>query len=244
MSQQNFNAKIKKFTAIRDKDVKLPNMPVGEAVQEAENLAPWCLDDQAELTKAGLDWSLVEDLPIRAGACRYAQSLWKRDSQTTEEAEKEWKTKSPVATDFRDVLLHEFTFAFRKHSELLAKVQLIREGSSRADMLQDLSDLNVLGKANADLLKAIGFDMKQLAQAAEMSDELSAVLALANGEDGHDDNAKELRDKAYTYVKQAVDEIRSTGQYKFWRDEDRRKGYVSAYKKQGRKNNTPETEED
>ena len=174
---------------------------------------------------------MVEDLPIRAGACRYAQSLWKRDSQTSEEAEKEWKTKSPAATDFRDVLLHEFTFAFRKHPELLAKVQLIREGSSRADMLQDHSDLNVLGKANADLLKAIGFDMKQLARAAEISDELSAVLAVANGEDGHDDNAKEMRDKAYTYMKQAVDEIRSTGQYKFWRDEDRRKGYVSAYHK-------------
>ena len=37
-------------------------------------------------------------------------------------------------------------------------------------------------------------------------------MALANREDGHDDNA-------YTYMKQAVDEIRSSGQYLFWRNE-------------------------
>ena len=105
MSKNDFNAKLKEITTIPGEDVKKPNMPIGEAVQEAENLAPWCLDDQTELTKAGLDWALVEDLPIRAGACRYAQSLWKRDSQTSEEAEKEWKAKSPAATDFRDVLI-------------------------------------------------------------------------------------------------------------------------------------------
>jgi hypothetical protein len=231
MSKENFDLKEKEIAAISDQHVKLPNMPVGEAVQEAENLFAWCQDDKAALTKAGLDWALVDDLPLRAGACRYAQSLWKRDSKTSEEAEKEWKSKSPAAYDFRDVLLHDFTFAMRADNELIAKVQAIREGSSRADMLQDLSDLDVLGRANPGLLKKVGFDMKKLAQAATMADDLSAVLALANGEDGNDDNAKEMRDKAYTYMKQAIDEIRTTGQYVFWRDDNRSKGYISTYQK-------------
>jgi len=232
MSQKDYNTKLKEIAAIADDDVKQPNMPISEAVQETEDLAVWCEADKDKLIKAGLDWSFVIDLPVRGGACRYAQSIWKRDSKTSEEAEKEWKTKSPVAYDHRDVMLHDFTFAFRADTELIAKVQTIREGGSRADMLQDLSDLNVLGKANLNLLKAIGFDMKKLSQAAEMADDLSAVLALANGEDGNDGNIKELRDKAYTYMKQAIDEIRTTGQYVFWRDEDRKKGYVSAYQKQ------------
>ena len=141
--------------------------------------------------------------------------------------------------------MHHCSFGFREKPDLVRKVQIIREGGSNADMLQDLSDLNVLGKANLDLLKAIGFDMKKLTQAAGMSDDLSAVLALANGEDGNDDDAKELRDKAYTYMKQAIDEIRTTGQYVFWRDEDRKKGYVSAYfrkKNQGKEPNKPSEE--
>ena len=57
------------------------------------------------------------------------------------------------------------------------------------------------------------------------------LLANANGASGEDADMKEMRDKTYTYMKIAVDEIRNVGQYVFWRDEDRKKGYVSAYHK-------------
>ena len=45
-------------------------------------------------------------------------------------------------------------------------------------------------------------------------------------------------DQAYTHLKQAVDEIRDTGQYVFWNDEVRRDGYYSTYlrKKNSRRN--------
>jgi len=140
MSKENYDAKIKEITAIRDEEVSLPNMPVGEAIQEAENLAAWCQDDNPALIKAELDWTIVDDLPLRAGACRYAQSLWAREGQSREEAQKEWKAKSPGAFALRDELLHHFSFAFRNHPDLVAGVQTIREGYSNADMLQDLSD--------------------------------------------------------------------------------------------------------
>ena len=103
MSKADFNAKLKEIKDILKKDVKKPNMPVSEAVQEAENVLPWCKDDKAKLTKAGLDWQLVDDLPLRAGACRYAQSIWAKESQSQEEAEKEWKEKSPAAFDLRNI---------------------------------------------------------------------------------------------------------------------------------------------
>jgi hypothetical protein len=229
MSKENLNAKIAEITAIRDEDVKKPNMPVGEAVQEAENLVAWCQEDKADLTAAGLDWLLVEDMPVRAGACRYAQSIWARESRSREAAQKQWQAQSPAAFDLRDELVHHFLFAFRNHPDMVAKTQIIREGGSSADMLQDLSDLSVLGKNNQELLKAVGVNVKLLTTAATMADELSALLALANGANGGDVNAKATRDKAYTYMKQAMDEIRKTGQYVFWRDEDRKKGYLSAY---------------
>ncbi len=92
-----------------------------------------------------------------------------------------------------------------------------------------LQDLSVLGDENTELLKAIGVDVKLLTQASNMADELSVVLAAANGEVGDDQSAKKMRDKAYSLMKAAVDEIRAVGQYTFWRNEDRRKGYVSSY---------------
>jgi hypothetical protein len=233
MSKADFKAKIKEITAIRNEDVKQPNMPVGEAVQEAENLVAWCEDDKVELAKVGLDWLLVEDLTLRAGACRYAQSIWAKESQSIEEAQK-MANQITAAFDLRDKLVHHFTFAFRKEPELLSKVQIIREGYSLADMLQDLSDLNVLGKENVELLKAIGLDLKLLDEAAMQADELSVVLARANGESGDNADAKDIRDKTYTYMKLASDEIREVGQYVFYRDSDRKKGYVSQYLKRVR----------
>lgn len=182
----------------------------------------------------------MEDLPLRAGACRYAQSIWAKESQSREEAEKEWKEKSPAAFDLRDRIVRHLTFAFRKEPELVSKVQIIREGGSNSDMLQDLSDESLLGKDNVELLKAIGFDLKLLDEAATLVDDLSVVLAKANGEAGDDAGAKDVRDKACT-MKMAVDEIRATGQYVFWRDEDRKKGYVSSYhKKRSKRPGKPE----
>ena len=51
-----------------------------------------------------------------------------------------------------------------------------------------------------------------------------------------------LPDKAYTHLKEAVDAIRDCGQFVFWKDQDRAKGYASEYKRQSRKA-TPKTTE-
>ncbi|MEQ8471570.1 MAG: hypothetical protein RIC35_10305 [Marinoscillum sp.] len=37
------------------------------------------------------------------------------------------------------------------------------------------------------------------------------------------------RDKAYTFLKRAVDEIREAGKYVFWKDPKRLQGYRSLY---------------
>lgn len=229
MSKDNFEAHREAIEAISGKDVKAPNMPVAEAVQEAENLAQWCIDDKEKLVAAGLDWSLAEQLPERAGACRYVQSIWMRELRTREEAQQEWNEKSPGAFDLRDELVHHFLHAFRQQPDLVGKVRTIADGGSNADMLQDLSDLYYLGKANQDLLEAISFDMDLLEKARQWSAELSEVLAKANGERSDNSMEKMLRDKAYTYMKAAMDEIRMHGKYAFWRDESRKKGYISIY---------------
>ncbi len=49
------------------------------------------------------------------------------------------------------------------------------------------------------------------------------------------DREKKLqRDQSYTYLKQAMDAIRECGQFVFWKDEDRSKGYASEYLRQNR----------
>lgn len=234
MSKETYDAALPAIQAIPDSSVKEPDIPVAIALQEAEDLKEWCTNDKDVLVKAGLDWTLVENLPQRIGALRYIQSQWAKDYLTQEAAQKEWKEKSPAAYGLRDDLVHHLLHGYHNIPDLLSKTQKIAEGSGHADMIQDLSDLSVLGKANPEPLKKINLDMTLLDKAATLSDEMAALLAKANGERQSDNNLKIVRDKAYTYMKQAVDEIRRNGHYVFWHNTDREKGYTSKYHQHSR----------
>lgn len=206
-----------------------PTMPVDVFVQEAEDLYHWCQDDQVALTRAGLDWMNVVKLPVRAGACRESQSRWIKERNTRQKAEQDWKDKSPLAFELRDRLLHDFRYAFRNHEGLLSRVEEIAQGDSNSDMVQDLNDLSVLGKANLDLLAAVGFDAALLDEAALTADEMGDLLGATNGERKEDSEAMIIRDQAFTYLKAPMDEIRNCGKYVFWKNPDRLEGYISAY---------------
>lgn len=229
MSKEHFELKKATIEAIPEKLVSYPGIPVDVALQEAEDLNVWCQADKALLVKAGIDWKLAEDLPFRTGACRYIQSQWQKEYRSLEEAQKEWAEKSPAAYELRNELNHHFFFAFAKIPDLYARVQKIAEGDSHADMIQDLSDLAALGKANLQPLKLIGMDVGLLDKAATTSETMAVLLANANGKKMEDNKMRLLRDKAFMHMKEAVDEIRRCGQYVFWKDEHRRKGYISKY---------------
>lgn len=236
-NSEDFAAKQAEIEAIPADQVKSPGLPIDVFLQEAENTVQWCQQDKDKLTAAGLDWTLVDDVPVRCGALRQAESLWFKERFSREEAEKEWSEKSPQAYDLRNQLLHDFRFAYRKDSDLAGRVSQIAEGSGHADMIQDLNDLAELGKANPDQLTAIGFDATLLDTAATMSDEMAELLSRATSDRAGDNQARVTRDKAFTLLKQAIDEIRECGQYVFWHDAQRYKGYISQYHRRWNKSN-------
>ena len=235
-TQDDYKAKLDVIQAIGDNETTAPTMPVDVFIQEAENLYRWCQDDKEGLTGAGLDWALVEDLQVRTGACREAQSIWFQNRFTHEEAQKEWDIKSPEAYDLRDKLIQALRYAYRKDPILLGRVSEIRDGWSHADMIQDLNDIAVLGKDNPEPLEQINLDLALLDAAALTADEMGDLLAKSTTDRGETGSIKIVRDKAYTHLKEAVDEIRACGKYVFANNGERRKGYTSAHY---RKHNSP-----
>jgi hypothetical protein len=228
-STTDYNELLPVLMDMNSTNVLIPNVPIDVFVQEAENLYHWCLDDQDALTRVGLDWNLTTTLPARAGACREAQSLWIKERNIRQDAEQAWKDEAPAAFDLRDQLIHDFRFAFRKSDGLLSRVEEIAQGDSSSDMVQDLNDLSTLGKANPEPLAVINFDLAKLDLAAEVSDRMGDLLGATNGERKEVSEAMQIRDKAYTYLKQAVDEIRECGKFAFWRTPERLKGYFSEH---------------
>jgi len=228
-STTDYNDLLPTLQAILPENVSTPNMPVDVYVQEAENLYHWSKDDLKALSGAGLDGNLINLLSVRAGACREAQSRWIKERNIRQEAEQAWKEQAPAAYDLRNQLIHAFRYAFRKHESLLARVDEIAQGDSNSDMVQDLNDLSVLGKANLDLVTVVGISDEMLDNAANVSDNMGDILGATNGERQTDSEAMIIRDQAFTLLKQAVDEIRECGKYVFWRNPDRLKGYTSDY---------------
>ena len=231
MSNLNdYNSKVSTLNAIEKKDIKIPNsIPVDIFLQEAENLYLWCQKDREKLNKSGVEDKLIDDLPVRCGALREAQSRWITARFTRKGALKKWHEHSEAAYDLRNELLHHFRFAYRENQNLLRRISAIAHNGGHAGLLQALNDLAVLAGKYPEQLTAIGLDTILIDKAAALSSELSPLLAAAVAGKEDDNELKNMRDRAYTHLKQAVDTIRKHGQYHFRRDNERRKGYVSQY---------------
>ena len=134
-------------------------------------------------------------------------------------------------------LKHLSNYVVKRYFQSPSRIAAIADGSGHADMIQDLNDLALLGKDHTDLLTAIGFDVTLLDAAASTSAELATLYSQVNVIQTEENTERVIRDKAYVYVKQALDEVRNCGQYVFWRNDARLKGYSSHYYKNRRKKN-------
>ena len=225
----NYDAELPKFQTIPADEIKKPVLPIKQFLHEAELLHLWVQTDKDALTKAGLDWQLVEALPARTDALREAESRWYKERFAHEDAERAWEAQSPQGYALRDKLVRDMRFAFRKDEALLKRVAGIADGTGHVDMVQDLSDLATLGRDYADTLAAVGVNPAELEQAAELADTLGTLLAGVAQDRMLGNGSRVLRDQAYTHLRLAVEEIREHGQYVFWNDEVRQDGYYSLY---------------
>ena len=136
-SIDDYNAKLDVITAIPESETKSPSMPVKAFLEEAEFLYKWAREDKEALLAAGLEWDFVEDLPVRAGALREAETIWFNDRFNQEEAAKAWDASSDEGYTFRDELLHTFFHAYRGNEAVIRRVSSIAAGYGHGDMIQD-----------------------------------------------------------------------------------------------------------
>jgi hypothetical protein len=230
-----YEAKIKEIETVKEEDIVFSNhIPPEMYIQETEALLLWLETDKEAFIKANFNWKIVEEIPILIGALREAISRWTGQRFAKKETGRMWKEKSIELYQMRNSLLHEFRYAFRNNTSILNRVNAIAGSQAYAALIQDLNDLSYLGKNNPDELKSINFEMPQLEKAAILSHEMAVIYAASTIE-GDCSAAKKIRDQAFTLLKKSVDEICDCGQYIFWKDETRKKGYSSSYLRRIRK---------
>lgn len=206
-----------------------PNQPVVSFIQEASNLYVWCLDDLKELETVGITKEMIEELPQRTEVCLKAQVDWNNARRSSNAAQNKWNLVAPKAMLFKADLLKTLRFAFRNEPDLLSTVEAISKGAGYADLIQDLSDIAVLSRANINLLTEIGFDATLAEVADTKSDQLADLWAQTKSEKSRRTEFREHRNLTFWHLHQLVSEIRTAGKFVFRNDTNRLKGYSNAY---------------
>lgn len=82
-------------------------------------------------------------------------------------------------------------FAYRNDETLIKKINVIKEGDSQTDAIQDMANLSVLAKANLAPLEAINFDLTLLDKAVETTDKMGGLPGAVNNRMYVDDKTKD-----------------------------------------------------
>ncbi len=97
------------------------------------------------------------------------------------------------------------------------------------DFLLDLLSCAKLGKKQIEPLKKINADLSLLDKAASLFTELSDIYARMIIDPVKHKKALSINNKAWTYLKEAMDEIYAAGRYAFDESNDRHHLYYSGY---------------
>lgn len=226
----HYSTKLDTIRSIPDEKILIPaGIPVKIYIQEAENICSWCRADREKLTANGLDWTLVDDMPARIDALREAQARWTTSDSDDIEIEKRWDSEAPSAHEFRRKLVRSLRFALRNNPAVLSKTARFSSGKSHAAMIQSLRDMAVFGMENSEYLKERGFDMSMLDTASEISRTMGSIYAAVNTSRAFSSEYFKTRNQAYTYLREALDEIRAHAAFIFRNDPARYRGYSSDY---------------
>ncbi len=226
MSTDALTTLLPTLNAIPAASVKSPSSSVDTFLGKCELLYTQANADRADLLTAnGFNPEYIDSLPTRISALRSAEATWQNIRYTSESSRKIWLDQSPAAFKLRDGLLLSFRYIFRKKPDVLKVVSDIADGTGNDDMLLDLSRLADLGNKHLAELQAVSFDVAKLATAAATSESLSKALADSRNESAGESVEIDIRNRAYTYCKEAVDEVLDAGKFVFHENADKCKHY-------------------
>ena len=230
---------------ITEDKITSPTIPVDITIGEAGQLHQYAIEDKEQLLAKGLSQEKIQQLIPRAKFLQTKQSAWTAVYQSALTNTQQWEDKIDEGRLLQRELKYDFQFAYRNDSDILKKLSNIMDGNGNMDLIQDLSDYPAFAKQYPEPLKAIHFDTTKTERAKQISLDLVDLMNKVDGvKNSKNRPEKIMRDRAYTYLKQLVDEIRDYGKYAFWNDEEKQKRYSSEYMRKGRERNEAKNIED
>jgi hypothetical protein len=224
-----YNELLPAISSVSDELTVTNSMPIDEAAAEAQRVGALVKQYDAILRKTGIDTTYLDTLVKRIGAFVWSAAVIQSLVETETTANKEWNARKSEGVEIRRVLIRTFQYAFRNDSDLLESVQLIIDGKGNRDFLLDILSCSKLGKSNINLLTAINADVTLLDKAAILYTELSDIFSRMSIDPVKHSKAVSIYNKAWTYLKEALDEIYEAGRYAFDESDERHGLFYSDY---------------
>ncbi|TDP75925.1 hypothetical protein [Bradymonas sediminis] len=212
-------------------EVRPPSgMPISTFLAEAETFNSLIArtDVSDGLKKVGTSDERLAILPTAVQAARQAQSVWaqqrgRRNSEVFNEAIKRGEA-------LRTQALKACKWNLRHDAEIQANLKFIRQTGSIATLAQDLHDL-------ARLLEMypLAFESDQTFDSSSVvieARQIASTLMDEKSEYHHgisQHSAKDMRDRAFTYLNELLSEFRKAGEYAFRDNPEMAKRFTSRY---------------
>jgi len=237
LTQQNdYTALLKTAEQLPTSKLKRIYIPVSHYLQEVKQLLMWSATDKDLLLTCGLTENTINATAFLLQKAEEAHLEWTQIQSTLSEEATIWNKRKKEAKQFHRELMRSFKYAFRNDSALMHTLNAFENHSKAYPIIiQDFSDLAVLGEANIEPLKVTNFKIGLLDKARSDSKSLAIALANKNAITRDMNPIKNRRNQLLSLLKNHVDEIRRAGRFVFANTPERLKGYKSEYTK--RKNN-------
>lgn len=205
-------------------------IPVPFLVSESRTLAGWCLPDRGKLTGAGLDWALVEKLPLLADRCEELYVMYTVERWDLSECRKRMARRFKAASRVRSLTARKI-----RHALSVAgsenKLPSYHRREKPPEIIQDLFNLSYMCFRLKEYMENIGFNLRRASAIEKLARMRSDELAFFEGEKlvQFAELKKELQ-HSYGELHRVVNRIRGCAFEVFGVGHPRRKGYVSRYR--------------
>ncbi len=242
--EQDYKDLLPALKAIPKKDVVACNMPPDEASMEVARVRKIAMRDSKVLVANGLEQKFIDVLSKGVGALIYALALLDAFISNAEHAAKLWLKRKPRGQFVRQELIAGFLWALRNDPHAVAAVEKVKEGKGNADLIGDLLSLNIIGSKKSEILKRHNVDLNLVKEAWELHMELQDLLIRRDVDPKKYAEINDIINRAYTYIKNAMDEIYMAGQWAFRHDAVIYPQYFNNYYRQIGKMPAKATDED
>jgi hypothetical protein len=182
------------------------------------------------LAGSRLDPALADSLPARIEALDAADARW-TDLRTYQLPSSRTKLRVQ-AEGLRGDSIAALRHFLPQNQEVQARVNQIAEGTGIADLIDDLKKLAVLVGEQSPALVRAGLPPKasdKLSAFAQQLDEATTEAASASTGTDEGREALGLRNRAYWYLREAIDEIRECGRHALRKEPALAKHFRSSY---------------